>query len=196
MGHTYPFGCRAYAVEHGILRKEKMLPWAQIGYLVEYDSTNIFRIWLSLKKRVICTRDVRFDDSKLFHPEDIELGALRTQEVADIIELIEIPDIISDATLEFEQEDQEYDGNTVIIDTSGIIEINPQLEENLEKEKDDTHNQDGGNGANSGNGTAHGLATPTAIPSPNPFEDLNAHTDPLPISTREPLHKHFIRNQQ
>ena len=41
MGHTHPFGCRAYAVKHGILRREKMLLRAQIGYLVGYDSTNI-----------------------------------------------------------------------------------------------------------------------------------------------------------
>ena len=46
LDHMHPFGCRVYSLIHNIPKLQKMLPRAQIGYLVGYDSTNIFRIWL------------------------------------------------------------------------------------------------------------------------------------------------------
>jgi hypothetical protein len=45
-GHLRVYGCRAYAhiPEANRLRKEKLRERALIGYLVGYDSTNIFRV--------------------------------------------------------------------------------------------------------------------------------------------------------
>jgi hypothetical protein len=58
--HTYD--CRAYAMtEHAQLKKRrlrKLDPRAHIGYLVGYDSTNIFRVWIPHQGKVISTRDV------------------------------------------------------------------------------------------------------------------------------------------
>ena len=51
------------------LKKEKewkLNPRAHIGYLVRYDSTNIFRIWIPYKGKVISTRDVIFDEYTFF----------------------------------------------------------------------------------------------------------------------------------
>jgi hypothetical protein len=42
--HMHVYGCRAYPLEHHIPRTEKLNPRAHIGYLVGYDSTNIYRI--------------------------------------------------------------------------------------------------------------------------------------------------------
>jgi hypothetical protein len=42
--HMHVYSCRAYPLDHHIPRKEKLNPQAHIGYLVGYDSTNIYRI--------------------------------------------------------------------------------------------------------------------------------------------------------
>ena len=44
LAYLYLFGCKAYSLIHKIPRKQKLEPRASIGYLVGYDSTNIFRI--------------------------------------------------------------------------------------------------------------------------------------------------------
>ena len=56
-------------------RLRKLDPKAHIGYLVGYDSTNIFRVWIPHQGKVISTRDVIFDESTVFdgkktHPSE------------------------------------------------------------------------------------------------------------------------------
>ena len=53
--HLKVFGCHAYPFilkEHH-LRMEKLEPWAHIGYLVGYNSTNIYHIWIPSTSIVI-----------------------------------------------------------------------------------------------------------------------------------------------
>ena len=60
------YGCRAYALRYKILKTNKLEPRAKLGHLVGYESTNIYRIWIPATNKVIRTRDVTFDKSKLF----------------------------------------------------------------------------------------------------------------------------------
>jgi hypothetical protein len=48
-------------------RLSKLDPRAYIGYLVGYNSTNIYRIWILYKGIVISTRDVIFDEKTFFN---------------------------------------------------------------------------------------------------------------------------------
>jgi len=52
---------------HNRPKLDKVLPKAHIGYLVGWDSTNIFRIWIPSLKRVISARDVTFNKTKRFN---------------------------------------------------------------------------------------------------------------------------------
>jgi hypothetical protein len=93
LGYIRIFGCRAYAKEFKIPKLEKMRARAQIGYLVGYDSSNIFRIWNPRKNTVSSTRDVKFDEARKFDPkspyaEDELLEAIHEPTV-----LIEVPSI-------------------------------------------------------------------------------------------------------
>jgi len=47
-------------------RLSKLDPRAHIGYLVGYDSTNIYRIWIPYKGIVISTRDIIFNKKTFF----------------------------------------------------------------------------------------------------------------------------------
>jgi hypothetical protein len=99
LAHMHVYGCRAYPLDHHIPKKNKLEPRAHIGYLVGYDSTNIYRIWIPSRKKVIRTRDVTMDDSHLYTPTDLDIGELL--ETADqVIEALEIPEILVSATLE------------------------------------------------------------------------------------------------
>ena len=40
--YMHLYGCRAYPLNHYIPKKDKLDPQAHIGYLVGYDSTNIY----------------------------------------------------------------------------------------------------------------------------------------------------------
>jgi hypothetical protein len=50
LAHLKVYRCRAYAMTRNAQKKinrlAKLEPRAHIGYLVGYDSTNIFRIWI------------------------------------------------------------------------------------------------------------------------------------------------------
>ena len=41
-----------------------------ISYLVGYQSTNIFKVWIPTLSRVIAARDVTFDETKQYEPND------------------------------------------------------------------------------------------------------------------------------
>ena len=48
-------------------RLQRFNPKAWIGYLVGYQSTNIYRIWIPSRNEVISTRDVIFDEESTFN---------------------------------------------------------------------------------------------------------------------------------
>jgi len=68
--HLRVYGCKAFAMTPDAQLKRNRLqrfePRAWIGYLVGYDSTNIFRIWIPRLNKVIRTRDVTFNEDEVF----------------------------------------------------------------------------------------------------------------------------------
>ncbi|KAM4067558.1 integrase core domain-containing protein [Hirsutella rhossiliensis] len=65
------YGCRAYPLNKQALQNKqkkdlKTDPHAEIGYLVGYDSTNIFRIWIPSTSEVRRVRDVTFNESLFY----------------------------------------------------------------------------------------------------------------------------------
>ena len=92
IAYLHPFGCRAYPLIYNISRLQKMSPRAQIGYLIGYDSTNIYRIWIPTSNKVIRIRDVKFNDALFYDPSDLVLSALRTIEAKVVMDILEISD--------------------------------------------------------------------------------------------------------
>jgi hypothetical protein len=66
--NLFIIGSRVYIKINKIPRTEKMAPRVLIGYLVGYDSTNIFRVWVPQQNKVIRVRNATIDESKLFDP--------------------------------------------------------------------------------------------------------------------------------
>ena len=93
--HLHPLGCKVYTLNHDLPKKErrnKLYPYAHIRYLVGYNSTHIWRIWILSKLKVICTHNVTCDDNSTYSPFDLDIRAV-IQESADcIIETLDITD--------------------------------------------------------------------------------------------------------
>ncbi|KAJ3554331.1 hypothetical protein NPX13_g10642 [Xylaria arbuscula] len=79
--HLKAYGCKAYTLDSSSQLKKDRLdrldPKAWIGYLVGYDSTNIYRIWNPLNNRIESTRDVQFQEKSFYtgNPEDLQKDA-------------------------------------------------------------------------------------------------------------------------
>ena len=98
--HLHPlkvYSCKAYVLIKSKRdadrpgKRQKLDAKAHIGYLVGYKSTNIYRIWIPHKRKVISARDVIFDKDKVWDRKPIRLTSDKVQERDKAIEVVEIP---------------------------------------------------------------------------------------------------------
>jgi hypothetical protein len=87
--------CRAYNKILNLPKKYKVAPRSLIGYLVGYDSTSIFRVWIPQKRKVIRTKDVIFDENKFYDPQDPYTEELLQQSVPGKRVTLDILDLSS-----------------------------------------------------------------------------------------------------
>ena len=73
LAHLKAYGCKAYVRINQLPKKQKLSERAHIGHLIGYDSSNIFRIWIPSTNKIICTRDVVFDETSFYNPNDVDL---------------------------------------------------------------------------------------------------------------------------
>ena len=69
---------------------EKLEPRAHIGYLVGYSSTNIYRIWIPYKRKVISTRDILFDESSVYEHKPLPVSTELIKQLDKILVRIEL----------------------------------------------------------------------------------------------------------
>ena len=67
------YEAKAYSLNKNISKKKKMRIKTHIDFLVDYDSINIFLIWISSQRKVIRTRDVTFDENSRYRSNEIDL---------------------------------------------------------------------------------------------------------------------------
>ncbi|GAB1319504.1 putative retrotransposon HobS hobase [Madurella fahalii] len=96
-------------------RRQKLNPKAWIGYLVGYNSTNIYRVWNPLTNEVIAVRDVAFNEAEFFSGDitDLKDDLLRVTEeelraMLETVRLQEPPNPEPGATTQ--EEDEELSG--------------------------------------------------------------------------------------
>ena len=92
----YIFGYRAYVVNHKILKLYKMALRAIIGYFYDIILIRIFKVFILIRRRVIYSRDVRFDDIKIYYPIDLDIEAIYIRDISEIIKLLDLSDEIVD----------------------------------------------------------------------------------------------------
>ena len=90
--YLYSFNYQAYLFIYNILRLQKMSPRAQISYLTNYDSTNIYRIQIPISNKVIRIKDIKFNDVLFYDPFDLIFSVLRIIKVKIVMNILEILD--------------------------------------------------------------------------------------------------------
>ena len=67
----------------------KLDPKAHIGFLVGYESTNIYRVWVPHKKKVVSVRNVIFNEDEIWNGESIQYTADRIKKMDDAIKIVQ-----------------------------------------------------------------------------------------------------------
>jgi hypothetical protein len=92
IAHLQVYGCRAYAIHPQIPRGNKLLLRALIEYLVSYDSSNIYWVWLpDAKGKVICIQYVTFKEDLFFQHRDKSGPLLRGEELKSTTHILYMP---------------------------------------------------------------------------------------------------------
>jgi len=136
--HLLAYGCRAYAMTENAQekkkRKWKLNPRVYIDYLVEYNFTNIFRIWISFKDKMISIRDVLFNEQIFFNEKPDNLTPQMFDEMDSLITKIQLPEtqainekILEDDEIEKSPTDSEIEN----FDEKKDLELATALEEAL-----------------------------------------------------------------
>ena len=139
----YVFGCKAFALQTsraaGLDRRAyKVQLRGQIGYLVGYVASNIYRIWLPKHGRVIQTRDVTFDETQFYmngdtprlEPEVIEYLEVRPADIPlsdsgftrDTITLWDQLEQLDDETVPTLRPEQPLVATQSLLENSGDVE--------------------------------------------------------------------------
>ena len=95
--HLKVYGCRVYIITSDAQLKKKRLnkldPQAHINYLVGYNSTNIYRIWIPHKGIIISTKDIIFNEKTFFDSKQTDITKDLHMELDMLIKKIQLPDI-------------------------------------------------------------------------------------------------------
>ena len=117
LSHLRAYGCKAFALTTDTLAKrrrlERLSPKAWIGFLVGYSSSNLYRVWLPTRNKVIVMRDVHFNEESLF---DGRIESLRQNVkvmapdlLAEVLERAADPETIDEALDDQLETDEEHD---------------------------------------------------------------------------------------
>ena len=95
--HLKAYGCKAYVLIKSKRdanhpgKRQKLDAKAHIGYLVGYESANIYRIWIPHKQKVISARDVIFNEDEVWDQKPVRLSPAEIQELDKAVEVVEVP---------------------------------------------------------------------------------------------------------
>ena len=131
LAHFVQYGAKAYPVDKEIPNLEKMRAKAHIGFLVGYDSTNIWLIWVPSQRKVIRTRDVTFDEDSQYRSHEIDAAQLINEPFLSN-DTLKIPQ--SDFTRLIEIESDSEDELFELKPTGTIAVDSPKAEEAISKD--------------------------------------------------------------
>jgi hypothetical protein len=118
------YGCRAYVLIKSAgdpdkpRKRQKLQPKAHIGFLVGYESTNIYRIWIPHKKKVISVRDVLFDEEERYDGKLIRFTDTLINKLDEAITKVAVTPNKDLNDVQLREDDSEFK------DLEGILDIN------------------------------------------------------------------------
>ncbi len=92
--HFQSYKCRTYFLKNIISKKNWLKSRVFIDYLVRYDFTNIFKIWIFNRMRVIWIKDVNFDKTLFYDLAKLDSRHLLIISVKETLKILKISDNI------------------------------------------------------------------------------------------------------
>jgi hypothetical protein len=90
LAHLQSYECRAYFLKNINSRKDRLKSKAFIDYLVKYDFTNIFRIWIFNRMQIIWIRNVIFDKTLFYDLAKLDSKHLLIINVENTLKILKI----------------------------------------------------------------------------------------------------------
>jgi len=122
--HLWVYGCRVYPFKYDILCLNKFAPRAHIKYLVRYDLTNIFWIYIPSQKKVIRIKDVKFNEQLFYddtQPDFANILKVRTDQMLEIINVHQIQNLQNELELLSDESDKTL--NKIWVNTKGKWQV-------------------------------------------------------------------------
>jgi hypothetical protein len=115
-------------------RLQRFNPKAWIGYLIGYDSTNVYRVWNPITNKVVRTRDVTFNEHETFNG-DLEtlkddMLKIRLDELSKLLQECTIPE-------ESEEETQVQPAQEEPDEIRNLAEDEPDEQKSLAEDEPD-----------------------------------------------------------
>ena len=88
--HMHQYGCKTYTLDKWIKKGDKLAPYILIRYLVGYNSTNIYYIWIPSLYKVIQTKDITFNKNSFYNPKGQDINYLLRDILKDTIQVISL----------------------------------------------------------------------------------------------------------
>ena len=79
-----------------MLKLYRIILKTTIDYLYDIVLIRIFKVFILIKRRVIYSKDVRFDDTKVYYLINLDIEAIHTRDIFEIIKLLDLLDEIID----------------------------------------------------------------------------------------------------
>jgi hypothetical protein len=137
VAHYSPIGCRAYVYRRDIKAADKTEPRAHIRYLVGYDSSNIYRVWIPSLDRVIRTRDV-ISKWKFTYKGDA-LNSTSTGEITEQeVEILDLEQPLFTATAADLFTTEQLDRHLEEIENSTALPTRPNTRPNTKEDQNPT----------------------------------------------------------
>ena len=94
------YGAKAYPLDKAIGQLNREDPRAFIGYLVGYEGTGIYRIWIPSQSKVIRTRDDTFDEEDHVHdPAELDAAIIYPEHIETRLVIKPLPQVQYDVDL-------------------------------------------------------------------------------------------------
>ncbi len=90
LSHLQSYKCKAYFLKNIISRKDRLKSKTFIDYLVKYDFTYIFRIWIFNRMRIIRIKNVIFDKTFFYDFAKLDSKHLLITNVKDTLKILKI----------------------------------------------------------------------------------------------------------
>ena len=79
-----------------MLKLYKIILKTTIDYFYDIVLIRIFKVFILIRRRIIYSKNVRFDDTKVYHLINLDIGAIYIRNISEIIKLLDLLNEIID----------------------------------------------------------------------------------------------------